>query len=531
MTSPLAACPLGIDDETLSAWRDHLLSPARMQQIAAHVPECPACQRRLATFARIASDLAQRPRLTPGNRIVNGVLAHIAAEEQSPMAHTKRSWQRGIGALGVVALIAAFAVIFTLVLHGRPATSISRSTSNATSTTSTTPTYTPIVSITQAWGANAGTTVTPQTPSQKYFLSGDISADGSKIFGDTVTNPPPMSGGVTSYPGTYTIATKQFTPYAIPTEKNTMGPSTGCCQASASFAIITQNTEPGATCGICHTIYYSVDLASGEIRLLTDPNARNEQGIMGLTLSQDHALAQTGAGGYRLVDLHSGTFSDPLGPPMSLTDSLIDFSWPYLIYDTNGATYSINGPSQVTARDLRTGAETVIHAPTGNSAAFARPFSTHPGTPLPSPTPPLAFTGILGGAITGDTFFFVSQTPAATYLDEIDHLMAPGAPAKVIATLPNHHDGTQFAVGLASDRLVVIVTSQQHSDFTYSGQNLAFDRIQHRFVDMFEDNQTNGYADFSLTGEELMLTLIPSNVTMNSSPTDIIYNIATLPTT
>jgi hypothetical protein len=444
-----------------------------MHQIAAHVPDCAACRRRLATFERIASDLARRPTLAPGNRIVNGVMAQIAAEEHSPMARPKRSLQRGIGALSVVALIAAFAVIFTLVLHGRPAASstskISSTNSTApTATASSTSTFTPIVSITQAWGANAGKTITPQIDSQHYYLSGDISADGSIIFGDTLTIASPSAGGVTSIPGAYSVATGHFAPYAVPTEKNTMGSSTGCCQASATFAIISQNTEPG-------------------------------------------------------------TFSNLLGPTLGLQDSVMDFDWPYLVYNVSNNTYSVNGPSQVTARDLRTGAETVIHAPTGNGAAFAQPFATHPGTPLPTPTPPAAYTGILGGAITGDTFFFMSQTPAATQLYEIDHLMTPGAPANVIATLPNHHDGTQFGAVLANDRLVLIISSQQNSDATTKGQELAFDRVQNRFVDLFDYSPANGYDNVSLTGPALMLSNEPA--TGQTSNTDIIFDTATLPAT
>lgn len=209
----------------------------------------------------------------------------------------------------------------------------------------------------------------------------------------------------------------------------------------------------------------------------------------------------------------------------------MDFTWPYLVYYSGYITGVGNGPSQVTVRDLRTGAETVIHTPTTSNAAIARPFSTNPGTPYPSATPPVAFTGILGGAVTGDTFFFMGQTSTATLLYEVDHVMTPGSPANVIATLPNHHDGTQVTVALANDRLVLVITAQQSGAYTDSGQDLAFDRVQHRFVDLSDYNQANGYGIFSVTGPELLLAFQPfDNGNSNVSTIDTIYNTATLPT-
>ncbi|HEV2238802.1 MAG TPA: zf-HC2 domain-containing protein [Ktedonobacterales bacterium] len=50
-------CPLNVPVATLSAWRDSALPATEMTRIREHLPECPACEQRLAEYDAIASAL------------------------------------------------------------------------------------------------------------------------------------------------------------------------------------------------------------------------------------------------------------------------------------------------------------------------------------------------------------------------------------------------------------------------------------------------------------------------------------------
>ena len=531
MTPP---CALKLDDETLSAWRDQQLPPARMRQIDAHVADCAACRQRLASFERIARDLTRLPMLSPGDRIVTNVLSQIAAQEHPAMTTRTRSLQRGVGAIATVALVVAFAVIFALVLRNHTPASTGVAASTATARPVATPTHGPpsltsIVSVTQAWGANAATVVTPHLDPQHYFQTNGVSADGQALFGTSITNMVASKGGVTTIPGTYGVATGHFTPYAIQVQPG-MAPAVNCCQVSSSYAIISQNTQPGATCGVCHTIYYSVELATGTIRLLTPP-AGTSNGIASLSLSADHALIIDFDGVFRLLDLHTDTYSVPPGPPLSLQEDVVAFTWPYLAYTTQQVTQGTPYPNTIILRDLRSGAEVTLTAPKGTTAAaFAQPFSTNPGTPQPSPTPPAVQTGFLSATITGDTLFFTSQSYSFTTLYEVDHMMTAGAAQQPIARLPNPHDGTLASTLGANDRLVLVATgTPSGANGALQGQDLAFDRVQGRFVDLLDYNDgTNDYDSFSFNGQTLLQSTIPAIA--NTPGADTIFDTATLPT-
>src|SRR5258707_14464654 len=70
-------CPLDIDEQTLSAWRDGLLGAGEAQRLEAHVAGCRACQSRLDEFDRLASTLRRQrePYLRP--HVWRGLLARI----------------------------------------------------------------------------------------------------------------------------------------------------------------------------------------------------------------------------------------------------------------------------------------------------------------------------------------------------------------------------------------------------------------------------------------------------------------------
>ncbi|MGO8948335.1 MAG: DUF4232 domain-containing protein [Ktedonobacterales bacterium] len=84
-TDAVPGCALEVSSATLSVWRDGALPPAEIQRIQAHIPDCTACQGRLAEYESIAYQLAairvpepvggygQSPRLGPAaNRGDNG---------------------------------------------------------------------------------------------------------------------------------------------------------------------------------------------------------------------------------------------------------------------------------------------------------------------------------------------------------------------------------------------------------------------------------------------------------------------------
>jgi hypothetical protein len=114
MRNDTAPCALGLSREQLSAWRDQTLPAAEAQRIARHVPECAACQRRLAQFARIAAAV-QQPAPDLRAQTWSGLQARLSQKEQRPMQFPRAAF----GGIGAVAALALLAVLFVLVLNQR----------------------------------------------------------------------------------------------------------------------------------------------------------------------------------------------------------------------------------------------------------------------------------------------------------------------------------------------------------------------------------------------------------------------------
>src|SRR5260370_25191341 len=70
-------CPLDIDEQTLSAWRDGLLGAGEAQRLDAHVAGCRACQSRLDEFDRLASTLRRQRGPYARPHVWRGLLAPI----------------------------------------------------------------------------------------------------------------------------------------------------------------------------------------------------------------------------------------------------------------------------------------------------------------------------------------------------------------------------------------------------------------------------------------------------------------------
>jgi hypothetical protein len=117
MSNDTSLCALGLDRETLSAWRDQMLPEAEARRIAQHVPTCAACQRRLGQFTQIALAVQQQPAPDLRAQTWHGLQARLAHQAQHPLRLPRAAAFSGIGTVALVALIA---ILFAFVLHQRP---------------------------------------------------------------------------------------------------------------------------------------------------------------------------------------------------------------------------------------------------------------------------------------------------------------------------------------------------------------------------------------------------------------------------
>ncbi len=538
MASLADHCALGLDDDTLSAWRDRQLAPPRMGQISAHLPGCVACQQRIAVFDHIARDLARLPELSPGDRIVRGVFARIDSKGSRSMSSQTRRLVSGVSAATAVIAIAVIALLFAAVLRNQPGHGTSPTTATHTPVAPTaTPTQgvivnPPIVSIAQAWGASAASaSLTTTLDSAHVFQAGGVSADGQTLFG--LKEPIGSGAGypVVNYQvGTYSVASKTFTPFAYSANPPSKGYPSACCQVSGNYAIFDADTAPGTTCGPCHTQHWVIDLQTGAMRLLTVPST--DQGVMGVTLSvNDYALIQTGSGQLIVENVATGAVV-PLPAQASqaqIQEPYVDFAWPYLaFYISSPLNVAITNPvSQFTIFNLQTGAEVTIQPPAASSSGVRDLSSCGPiCTPVPTPTLPASYSVMSVGTITGDTLFFFDATPSAVTLYELDHMMTPGATPTALVSFPNKNDGVSYTTEGANNRLV-LVSAAQYTLSGDTGQDLAWDRVQQRFVQIDSYTPTTaGSTALYLNGDTFM---VAANSFRNGQPTQVtIYDTATL---
>lgn len=127
-TSP-APCPLGISRETLSAWRDRALADTEARRLTQHVVHCPACQRRLDQFARIAMALQRAHEPDLRAHTWRGIQEQLVHRNRRPTAlrrvlHPHRfgglSSIGGIGGIGATALVVLVALLALVIFAHRP---------------------------------------------------------------------------------------------------------------------------------------------------------------------------------------------------------------------------------------------------------------------------------------------------------------------------------------------------------------------------------------------------------------------------
>src|ERR1051326_1012382 len=108
----IPACSLNVSAQTLSAWRDDLLSAAEAEQLNQHLRTCPACQQQLQDFERIAMLLRRQRELDPGAQIWHGV--------QTRLSRPQRRWAvRPPGRAFFSGLAAAVMLLLVVALFAR----------------------------------------------------------------------------------------------------------------------------------------------------------------------------------------------------------------------------------------------------------------------------------------------------------------------------------------------------------------------------------------------------------------------------
>ena len=111
-TRALPPCVLGLDGETLSAWRDGLLLTDESRRIARHTPGCASCQRNLGDFETIASLLNGQRAPSLRAEVWDGVRRRIMDGGQRRFfTGNGRIWGSAAAAIVVVTLVGLFAAL------------------------------------------------------------------------------------------------------------------------------------------------------------------------------------------------------------------------------------------------------------------------------------------------------------------------------------------------------------------------------------------------------------------------------------
>ncbi|HEU5343437.1 MAG TPA: zf-HC2 domain-containing protein [Ktedonobacterales bacterium] len=435
MTPETLTCAENIAPEQLSALRDDGLPAVEAQRLRAHVVGCPACQARLADYDALATALRQQRELEPGERIVEGVRARLA-DAPGP---SRRRWhgrlrrpsRRLWAGLATLAPVAAIILLFVYVFgglagHNRPATGKTPTIApaptitnqygkpvvpTATPATVSLPPMTPAVSADAAWG-----TLTPvasyQTPSNaNVAISLDaLSPDATTLAGiETPANVTPGAGVSQTNLITYDIASGAIRTLG-PHWNGFLadGPPGAAVAMSDHYIVYGFNSQPGATCGVCHNTLWAYDRQTGA-HWEIDPGKLagvSYEGDQGDAISGDHVAFTSMEGQILVADLATQRVTLPLGgQPMSNTSTapqpfvrLDGFSWPNLIYEYSPPQSNPTTPVATTLRiaNLQTHVTTILPQPIDTLFQFQQ--SAGYGS------------GIQSVSISGDTLYAIVGT-------------------------------------------------------------------------------------------------------------------------
>ncbi len=421
MAHEALTCAEGITPERLSALRDETLTPAEAQWLRAHIAGCDACRARLADYDTLATALRQQRELEPGERVISGVRARLSAGASSRRRVSRRVW----AGLATLAPVAAIILLFVYVFGGltgrsRPATDLTPTVAATATATAfggkpifptptpalvTLPPMTPGVSAAAAWGtfSPVATYKTPNIANTQFILSA-LSPDGTTLAGTEMTNVSPGGGLPTVYLISFDLASHTYRRLG-PHWTGYVGPWGGANAIDSRYLVYGYNTQPGATCGVCHNTLWSYDRQTGATWQF-DPG-KNYSGDLDIWVSGDHVAFWSVEMQVWVADLASQQVklvlpigaqpatntSTPSTPPPD--DHVVGFNWPYLVYTNTPA--SQNGSQPQTTLDilnLQSGVNT-----TANS------LDTLPGTPSASSS-----SGIQAALITGDTLYLETSS-------------------------------------------------------------------------------------------------------------------------
>lgn len=495
--------------------RHDTLESSVARSLHAHLEHCPFCQAQLAAYDRLDAKLRSyahgfAPAAPAPDTIIQAALAasntirasdalRVQRERMSPR---KTLWPsdspgttspvprevrpmrftRQHPALATTAAILVIVIaigLFATISHLRPApanpgihpTPISTIPPTATSL----PTTRAITAL-QAWGANAATRILDtKIDATHTFRASSISPDGKMLLGYRTLIQP--ADGAQAQSGYFDIATRHFT--AIGIAQPALTPP-NCCQTDGRYLLATLDTSPGATCGLCHRIYYSYDMDTGQLWQI----AKGGDYGMVQRLAIDHGIVMlsTGQGIYQ-ANLAAHTVTPVQLPGGDSSSAVVEsFTWPYLVYTVASATH---------AYDLATRADVAL-------PQFDKLHA--------------------GGVTTGDTLFLtqttnIDATHAATILFEDDAFFSSSAAPRALATYAD-----QLAASAANTRLVA-----------FYGGPLVWDRVEQRFVTFGTQGQQNDGVSLALSGH--FLAVIQTNDPLGGGmPQHVtIYDTDTLP--
>jgi hypothetical protein len=492
-------CSANIGEETLSAWRDELLSPQEMARIREHAPTCQACQQRLGGFEMVAAALLRQRDIEPGDRVLAGVRQQtpggrplrLLQRRGPPAVMTRRVWS-GVGALAAVAALVLLFVYVFGGIAGRVTNPGHGKTPVVTQPISPAPTLPPApvpskaVDALTAWGPTAATTISTRIDATHIMEVGGITPDGRDLLGYSITLT--ANGQVDQHTpaeaGFMDITTRKFTSIGL---TDSVLYSHNCCTADGHYLLMAQDTAPGATCGLCHLTYWSYDMNAGqkyEVARGTD-----FQMVESAFLSNGMLVLGTGDG-VKVANLATHALTSISQIPASA--QVASVSWPYVLYRTQDAV------PQTHLFNLSTNRDAVI-------------AQLDPGYVAPSSV-----------LLAGDAIYVVVEQPSlletptslpgtatASFpgaLYELDGVTNPAATLRAVATYKD-----QLVVSNANARLVL-----------FSGPDgPVWDRAEQRFVRL---------GTFLALSGSYLVTNTSGAAGTGSVPASVdIYDTATLP--
>lgn len=482
-------CPANIGEETLSAWRDELLSAQEMTRIREHAPTCQACQQRLADFEIVASALLRQRDIEPGDRILAGVRERAASGHPrrhiQPAVMSRRVWS-GVGALAAVAALLLLFVYVFGGIAGRVTNPAHRKTPVASQTIAPTPTLPPApapsnaVDARSAWGPNAATTISTRIDATHIMEVGGVTPNGRDLLGYsiTLTANGQVDQNIPAEAGFMDIATRKFTSIGL---TDSAFYAHHCCTADGHYLLMAQDTAPGTTCGLCHLDYWTYDMNTGQKYRVA--RGTDFQMVESAYLSKDFLVLGTGDG-VKLANLATHALTSI--PRIPTSAQVADVSWPYVLYRSQDTV------PQTHLFDLSTNRDVVIAQLDARYVA--------PGSVL----------------LAGDTLYLVAEQPslpgtppgASTpgTLYELDALTNPASTLRAVATYKD-----QLVVSNANARLVSFVGLD----------GLVWDRAEQRFARLG--------TSFALSGNYLV-TNTDGAAGIGSVPATVdLYDTATLP--